>query len=35
MEDMLIGALVIVAVSVTVTPLVKALTQLLQEKRKH
>ena len=29
MEDMLIGALVIVAVSVTVTPLVKALTQLL------
>ena len=35
MEDMLIGALVIIAVLVTVTPLVKALTQLLQEKRKH
>lgn len=35
MEDVLISALVIVAVSVTVTPLVKALTQLIREKHKH
>lgn len=35
MEDMLIGALVIVAVSLAATPFVKALTQLIREKRKH
>lgn len=35
MENVLIGALVIVAVSITVAPLVKTLIQLIWEKRKH